>query len=285
MSETWYPEAVRLHITTQEYTVGRSGYAITSEVKHITAGSDSRGWLQNADNGSSVHFLIRIEDVKAVVYQFMPIEWAAWGNGRFSRNNPYAPPWVRDFINSQPDTPAGRDKVSRFLLGHTISTEHEGVTPTAQLFTGPMLEASIALTKWLHETVPTLIVDREHIIGHYQIDNVNRAFCPGGPGGLLFPFGAIIAAVNAAPDPIHIDELFFAETGKTVHGEIYKYFFDHGAVIEFGYPLTEEYQLVLEDTREWTVQLFEKSMITYRPDSGVLRANIGAMYGKLAGVL
>lgn len=59
-TETWFPGAVRLPITTNEYYKKRAVPCI-SVVEHITAGTDSRGWLQNAENGSSVHFLIRVE--------------------------------------------------------------------------------------------------------------------------------------------------------------------------------------------------------------------------------
>jgi len=222
MTETWYPQAVRLPIATKEYFKVRAVPTI-SIVEHITAGADSRNWLQLADNASSVHFLIRVENGKGVVYQFMPIEWAAWGNGRFSNNNPFMPDWVKAMI------------AQGININHaTISIEHEGVVPTATLYTGPMLEADLKLNKWLADTVPTIKRDRTHIIGHYQIDHVDRAFCPGGPGGRLYPFDTIIGALNM-PASHH-----FPETNLDVAGDFYAFWQANGGLSIFGYPIRAE---------------------------------------------
>lgn len=97
MAETWYPLAVKKPITTGEFYRVR-GIPTISIVEHITAGTNSIDWLQHANNASSVHFLIRVENGRAVVYQFMPIEWAAWGNGRYSNPNPFMPQWIKDII-------------------------------------------------------------------------------------------------------------------------------------------------------------------------------------------
>lgn len=237
-TETWYPGAVRLPITTQEFFKVRAVPTI-SIVEHITAGTDSRSWLQNADNGSSVHFLIRVEGGRGVVYQFMPVEWAAWGNGRHSgASNPFMPQWVKNMINSGTN------------INHaTISVEHEGVTPTAALYTGPMLDASIALNRWLVSVVPTLKVDREHIIGHYQIDHVNRPFCPGGAGGTLFPFDAVIAAMKAGAD----NPLITIPTFRAFYrGE-------PRALQYWGLPIEPSKQEVLSDGNTYTVQYFERA--------------------------
>jgi hypothetical protein len=98
MAETWYPAAKRLPITTREYWLKR-GEPTIAIVEHITAGNDSRNHLQNVVNNSSTHFLIRDEAGKAVVYQFMPIEWGAWGNG-VANVSRYSPQWVRDRIQA-----------------------------------------------------------------------------------------------------------------------------------------------------------------------------------------
>src|SRR5687768_12522092 len=226
MTETWYPAAVQRPIATGEYYRNRAVPTI-SIVEHITAGTDSRDWLQYADNGSSVHFLIRVENGRAVVYQFMPIEWAAWGNGRFSRNNPHMPQWIKDIIKQGPT-----DRIiSNKILGATISIEHEGKTPTAALYTGPMLEASIELNKWLAATVPTIKRDRDHIIGHYQIDHVNRPFCPGGTGGGLFPFDKVLNAMTGAPIEKRV------MNGFEVSGAFLRYWDTKGGLEIFGLPI------------------------------------------------
>jgi N-acetyl-anhydromuramyl-L-alanine amidase AmpD len=251
MSETWYPQAVRLPIATHEYFNPRAVPTI-SIVEHITAGADSRHWLQFADNQSSVHFLIRVENGRGVVYQFMPLEFAAWGNGRYSENNPFMPQWVKAMI------------AQGININHaTISIEHEGVVPTASLYTGPMLEADLALNKWIADTVPTIKRDREHIIGHYQIDAVSRANCPGGPGGKLYPFDTILAALNAPAAP---QSYTFPETNVTVAADFYAFWARNGGVEIFGYPIRAEKDMLLPNGQTIRVQSFERWRMERHPD-------------------
>lgn len=221
----WYPNAKRLPITTAEY-FGTRLVPLTSIVDHITDGDDSRDWLQHANNESSVHFLIREEAGRGVVYQFMPIQWAAWGNGRHSGlNNPYMPAWVKSLITR------------KININHaTVSIEHERKWPFTTPLAGPMLSESIALHKWLADTYPSIVRDRDHIIGHYQIDNVSRANCPGGPGGRLFPFDTIIAAMNAPAS----QDVTFPETGVTVKADFYRFWLGNGGLPIFGYPIKPE---------------------------------------------
>lgn len=231
MGGTWYPKAVRLPITTKEYSITRD-VPLVSICDHITDGTDSRNHLQNVANQSSVHFLIREENGQGVVYQFMPVEWMAWGNGRYSNNNPYMPQWVKDLIAREIN-----------INDATVSIEHERKWPFTTTLPEPMLSASIALHKWLGETFPTIKRDREHVIGHYQIDHVSRAHCPGGTGGKLFPFDTIIAAMNApAPAPIPPPPAFvtFPETGVSVQADFYDYWVSHGGLEIFGYPVKAE---------------------------------------------
>lgn len=251
-NDGWYPGAVRLPITTNEFFPTRA-VPLVSIVDHITDGDDSRDWLQHANNASSVHFLIREESGKGVVYQFMPVERAAWGNGRFSNSNPFMPDWVKSLI------------ARGVNINHaTVSIEHERNWPFSTLLAGPMLEASIALHKWLVQNYPTISADRTHIIGHYQIDNDTRANCPGGPGGNLFPFDGIIAAVNGAPS-----------TGTQT---IEEYAATHPYV---GLPIDDKaVPRVLEDGKTWPLtRLYERALL-HQLEAGqpVLEARIGWMW-------
>ncbi len=176
---TWYPEAFRLPITTREYFPSRV-VPLVGIVDHITAGNDSRNYGQNVANNSSYSFLVRPEGV----YQFMPLEWAAWGNGIPSGDalSDATPPWVRELWR--------RD----INVNHaTVSIEHE------QRLVGPFPETILArserLHRWLARRVPTLVAARSHVIGHYQVNDVDRPFCPGGEGGKHFPFDRMVAAM------------------------------------------------------------------------------------------
>ena len=277
-NDGWYPGAHRLPITTQEYYKTR-GATLVSACEHITDGTDSRSWLQNANNGSSVHFLIREEVGQGIVYQFMPVQWAAWGNGRFSRNNPFAPPWIAEYISSQPNTDEGNRRVSAFLLGSTVSIEHERKWPFTTVLGEPMLSATIALHSWLCTEYPTLKPDREHIIGHYQVDHVDRAHCPGGVGGLLFPFSTIISAITAptpAPPPPTPPWVTFSETGQVVRRDFYEYWVQNGGLPLFGYPISPEAPELLPGGITLPVQWFERSRFERQPDGRITLGRLGA---------
>jgi N-acetyl-anhydromuramyl-L-alanine amidase AmpD len=248
MSTGWYPGAYRLPITTNEYFPARA-VPLVGIVEHITDGTDSRDWLQHAQNGSSVHFLIREERGLGVVYQFMPVEWAAWGNGRYSQNNPYMPGWVRNLVGSS------------ININHaTVSIEHERDWPFSTPLRGPMLDASIELHRWLVANYPTIKPDREHLIGHYQIDHVDRANCPGGPEGRLFPFDTIISAV-VAPQPVT-----FPETGVTVAPDFYAYWQQNGGLPIFGYPIKGERVMLGQDGQTIPFQSFERARFERHAD-------------------
>jgi N-acetyl-anhydromuramyl-L-alanine amidase AmpD len=260
--ETWYPAAKRLPITTGEFWVNR-GEPTTAIVEHITAGNDSRNHLQNVRNSSSVHFLIRDERGKAVVYQFMPIEWGAWGNG-VANVSRYTPDWVRQRIQ------AGKN-----MNLCTISVEHESPYPMPHPYTDVMIDATIALNKWLISVVPTIKADREHVIGHYQIDGVNRPFCPGGPGGLLFPFDAVVAALQGSPQP---------EPPPANQTAIEVCHDNTGGFAQYGNPCevdgagrVKERTIVLPDVpgAPFQVAFYEKGVIVWRSDMGASRYNSG----------
>lgn len=257
MSDGWFPGAKKLHITTNEYYTRRA-VPLVSIVNHITDGTDSRDWLQHAANQSSVHFLIRDEGGQGVVYQFMPVQWGAWGNGRTSPNNPFMPVWVKNLIGQGVN------------INHaTVSIEHERKWPFTTPPSKPMLDASIALHKWLAANYPTIKVDRTHIIGHYQIDHVSRAHCPGGPDGLLFPFNAIIQAVKGTPPPAPAPDMpiHFPETGQSISGGFKTKWLEYGLSV-LGYPITGEFQQEIGG-KSYTFQKFERVVLQWSPGQPV----------------
>lgn len=159
----------------------------------------------------------------------------------------------------------------------------EGQKPTPAMF------ASLRqLVDWLvDERVDLPNLSRGDVFGHGECGGVygggpnygNSTECPG-PDLLAWVRECRARLVPPAPE-----RRTFAETGKTVRGEIFKYFTAEGGIGEFGFPVTEEYEEFLEDGLEYTVQLFQKALLHYRPEKGVGRANIGTMYGKLMGLV
>lgn len=78
--------------------------------------------------------------------------------------------------------------------------------------------------------------------------------------------------------------LFFEQTGFYVsHG--FKEHYQANPGRNFGYPLTGEFSMKLEDGQDWTVQLFERGLLQYLPEPGVLEARVGFMLGKALGII
>jgi N-acetyl-anhydromuramyl-L-alanine amidase AmpD len=106
------------------------------------------------------------------------MDWnAAWCNGVM--HLPDLPvPWIRQcwFRHINPN-----------LM--TISIEHEGLTGV------PLTEAQIVSTIALHRLLMgkyRIPRDRHGVVGHYQIDSVNKARCP----GAAFPWDRLMRAVQ-----------------------------------------------------------------------------------------
>jgi hypothetical protein len=74
-------------------------------------------------------------------------------------------------------------------------------------------------------------------------------------------------------------------TGVAVAHGFLEYYRGHGGVEELGRPLTGEFELELENGQRYVVQLFERGLLHWRDGEAVGRARIGAMWGRLAGVL
>jgi hypothetical protein len=146
------------------------GGAVEAIVLHIADGTydGTISWFRNSGSGVSAHFVVALD---GRIGQCVPLDRVAWANGwdfrkglaRYRPNlaNHLIARWWREGKNPN---------------AVTVSIEHEGVSgqgmPEAQL------RASVALTRWLCDTlgVPR---DRDHILGHRDLDSVERSRCPG----------------------------------------------------------------------------------------------------------
>lgn len=135
----------------------RDGYRPEVIVIHISAGSltSMDSWFATPGSQASAHYGVSIDGAK--VCQYVDESKMAWANGRV--NNP---------------------TFSLYKVGvnpnkYTISIENEGQdlakAPESQLLTLIALIKEIA-ARW---NIP---MDRNHIIGHFQVDAVNRPYCP-----------------------------------------------------------------------------------------------------------
>lgn len=140
---------------------GRNGKKPIAIVDHITAGlmPGCLSWMCNPAAKASAQYLVTR---KGEVYQLVKDEDTAYHAGIVNK-----PSWPL-YDGSNPNY-------------YTIGIEHEGYP------TEPLTKAQYQATLWLHRQLIAkwgIPVDRDHIIGHYRIDSVNRPNCP----GPLFPW-------------------------------------------------------------------------------------------------
>lgn len=192
---SWYPEATQVPLPHFGYPKGTRGQNnILAVVHHIAEGHwatliDPGFWAtRNGGTGGSVHFAVSLA---GEVVQFVDIADAAYGNGIVLN-----PSWKY----AMPGNPNEK----------TVSIEHEGFTgnpwPEAQY------QASKKLTDWIlgRALIPANV---DTVIGHYRIDSVNRASCPGS----AWPIDRMLAELNAPP--IQEDQLagFTDEEKRALH--------------------------------------------------------------------
>lgn len=173
-------------------------------VDHIMAGfkrtMDNPEWLNNS--GISSHFAIGFD---GSISQYVNIFDASYANGltgtigetrhgieRYDRSNRHlaacegAGQWVFRNVDGIPCwnlTATLEDGAVASLLNcRSITIEHEGTDP-GKSWTNAMLEADIRVKRWCLEELAragiTLEADNDLLVGHFQIDPVNRANCPG----------------------------------------------------------------------------------------------------------
>ena len=136
----------------------REGWNPDVIVVHISAGSmtSMTSWFQTPNSQASAHYGI---SKSGEIIKYVSENKKAWANGRV--NNPSA-----EIVNL-------RKGVNPNL--YTISIENEGMdlrlAPEKQLSILCQLIEDIA-KRW---NIP---LDRQHILGHFEIDGINRPYCP-----------------------------------------------------------------------------------------------------------
>lgn len=185
MSNGWMPDVE--HVPTPNFTIGNAGRRAV--VLHIMDGAfqSSIDWMRKA--GTSAHFDI---SKSGRIVQQVSINDTAWGNGLVYRNGRWYTLRENRYTLVKPTWPllaAGENPNSS-----TISIEHEG--HPGEPLTPEQLTATIRVLRWVGHEAAFLYVPGVTLIGHFNLDNVGRARCP----GPAFDFAAIAAAANATPD-------------------------------------------------------------------------------------
>ena len=154
-------------------------------VNHISEGGEQSvlSWGTSKNNNvSSWHFFVTR---KGKIYQFLPIEQMAWANGLTANRLQNATAKIVHQQNINPNL-------------YSVSIEHEGFYNQTH---GSLTEVQFQATVWLHKYIQsyvqkvynhTISFDRNHIIGHFEIDPIRKPNCP----GELFPWDKLITALN-----------------------------------------------------------------------------------------
>ncbi|MCR4441712.1 MAG: N-acetylmuramoyl-L-alanine amidase [Peptococcaceae bacterium] len=139
-------------------TKGRNGHKVIAVVDHIMDGTlqGTDAWFNNEKSGgASAHFGV---GKNGEIHQYVSLGDVAWHAGNVDE-----PSWALLKPDINPNW-------------YTIGIEHEG--HPGDVMPEPQFQATLALHKWLVE-IFNLEVNRDTIIGHYRIDSVSRANCPG----------------------------------------------------------------------------------------------------------
>lgn len=165
---------------------GRNGWKADMIVFHQTGGTsaaDALSWYLRQGSDCSPHFVI---DTNGDVYQLVDLDNGAWCNG----------------TGVNPNQKLYYGKATSRLV-HDRKTNANYYTYSMEFVHcqyGNITEAQIAAAVELIKTViiphmqkngVTPQINRDHFIGHCEIDPVGRAFCP----GKQFPYARIIDGV------------------------------------------------------------------------------------------
>lgn len=170
-------------------SMSRKGWKPDIIVSHIMEGYYNTGinWLCNPKSGASSHFVV---SKKGEITQLVDIKRAAWINGTStnrSKNNHYSKSSLQDVRNRKTNANY-----------YTIGIEHEGFYKDNQ---GKLTPEQFKATVWLHKHIRNEIkriygmdipINREHIVGHYQIDPIRKPNCP----GRLFQFEDLMSELK-----------------------------------------------------------------------------------------
>mgnify|MGYP000456708466 FL=1 len=183
--QNWYKNNVKWAGSDLTNKSSRRGYAPEIIVDHITDGSAQSciNWFNSPNNTqSSAHFLVA-RDGKA--YQFVAIEDNAWANGIDVSDIPKAKAAIVKSKGVNPNW-------------YSVSIEHEGIyNETRGALTQKQLESTIMLHRYIIAYVKdryntTIPANRNHILGHYEINPTRKPNCP----GEKYPFDYIITELN-----------------------------------------------------------------------------------------
>ncbi|MGB8648218.1 MAG: peptidoglycan recognition family protein [Anaerolineae bacterium] len=244
----WYPQAVQRPITLANYDVGRSGHPVTAIVLHIAAGPLTAVFptFNNPGHQASAHFCIGKD---GTVEQYVSITDTAYAVGmRYQNGRWYNPRGVLSKPSWQDLQPPYNPNL------YTVSIEHEG-QPDDQ-WTPQMYQANNALLQWLAAQLSITYVSHRTLIGHCDIDPVDRPRCPG-PNVNYDQIAADANAAQANIAAIQATALEIEWMPINTDGALYKY----AVGKSLGCPQTNEFPFTANGDN-YVAQVFNAA-ITY----------------------
>lgn len=154
---------IHTQLTPVNFSHGRNGHSVRAICLHITDGDTAAGaisWFHNPQSQVSAHYVV---DRAGTIWQVVAEADSAWTQGVLREPNlanPIIAGWMHDGVNPN----------SECVSIEAVGTPAQGWT-TKQLAVVDLLVRDIA-GRW---SVP---VGETTIIGHRDIDSVNRARCP-----------------------------------------------------------------------------------------------------------
>ena len=163
-------------------TISHKKIAIVNHIMSGTlTGTDS--WFTNPASKVSSHFGV---GKKGEIHQYVHLNHSAWANG----------------VVNKPNWPLLQNGVNPNY--YTVSIEHEG--ESGDIMSDAQYQATLALHRWLIRTLG-IPVTRDNIIGHYRIDSVNRAKCP----GTGFPWDRLFQDLRGGKDMLEVAVLLYTK--------------------------------------------------------------------------
>lgn len=247
-------------VDTSHPSPNHDGYSQPRDIRlivhHISDDRDIHRVLRyfSSAGTASSNYVVALD---GTIYEVVPPESAPWTNG---------PVQAPDLSNPIVAAIAARSKPNANPYSLTI----EYIGKPQDSLTPEQIASGQRLVAWASGEYD-LPIDRTHNVGHYQIDSIERWYCPTFSDAEWSALLDGARALASGADPMRV----FPETGHGIGGG-FRWFWEHnGGLPIFGYPLTDELQ---EDGR--TVQYFERAVFEYHPENSdpwkVLLRRIGA---------
>lgn len=257
-----------ISITTNLVTLANSwpGYIDrVAIVDHIQDGNMLGSWsrFNNPAEQVSAHFGVALT---GRVELWVDTGRSAWANGILEPGWDTSIPWLAECA-SKGINPNRR----------TISIEHEGVP--GEPLSDAQYQATLKLHIYLIKRYPSILPDRKHIIGHYQITPHSRGNCP----GPYFPFGDLIPEIRKVV-PMPLPDFGPVPGRFNVRPEFNQFWYSKGGLAIFGYPIAPE--MTVTDGKygvATVVQYFERARFELQPDNSVMLGLVGVEAMQLRG--